>query len=387
MQYTPHMILHIDMDAFFASVEQMDNPDLKGKCVLVGRDSGRGVVAAASYEARKFGVHSAMPVFQAKKLCPQAVFVAPRKGRYSEISRRIMSLLREFSPLVEPVSIDEAFVDICGCGRLYGTPLETATLIKQRILETIHLTCSVGIAPNKFLAKIASDMNKPDGLFAILPHEVSPFIAALPIGKVPGVGKQTLKMLTTLSVETLGDVRRYSESFLESKFGKFGRRLAALAAGIDPSRVTPHSPTKSISSEHTLGRDTADIRELKRYLKVQADEVGRQLRKSDLRARTVVLKLKDTDFRQITRSKTLPFPTHSSETILCAAEKLLEAHNLSKKIRLTGVGASGLIEGNTPVQQSLFDGPVKRNETWEKVDKALDAITSKYGANSIRKGR
>jgi DNA polymerase-4 len=381
------MILHIDMDAFFASVEQMDNPDLKGKCVLVGRDSGRGVVAAASYEARKFGVHSAMPVFQAKKLCPQAVFVTPRKGRYGEISRRIMSLLNGFSPLVEPVSIDEAFVDISGCGRLYGTPLETATLIKQRIFETIGLTCSVGIAPNKFLAKIASDMNKPDGLFAVMPDEVHTFIATLPIGKVPGVGKQTRKVLETLSINTLGDVRKYSESFLVGRLGKFGHRLASLATGVDPSKVTPHSPMKSISSEHTLSKDTADIPELKRYLKTQAEEVGHQLRKSELRARTVILKLKDTDFRQITRSTTLPSATRSSETIFKAASTLLDAYGLSRKIRLIGVGASGLISSATPVQQSLFDGPVKRNETWEKVDKALDAITSKYGPGSIRRGR
>jgi len=380
------MILHIDMDAFFASVEQLDNPALKGKCVLVGRDSNRGVVAAASYEARKFGVHSAMPVFQAKKLCPHAIFVSPKKGRYGEVSRRIMSLLRDFSPLVEPVSIDEAYVDISGCGRLYGSPVETANLIKQRIFETVGLTCSVGIAPNKFLAKIASDINKPNGLFAIMPDEVQAFITTLPIHKVPGVGKQTRKTLERLSIETLGDVRKYSNSFLEGKLGKFGRRLAALAAGVDSSKVTPYSQTKSISSEHTLSRDIGDKQQLKGYLKSQANEVGRQLRKANLRARTIVLKLKDTDFKIITRSTTLPVPTRSSETIFNAASALLDTYGLSKKVRLIGVGASGLVSGSAPVQQELFDGMVKRNATWEKVDKTMDAISQKYGPGSIRKG-
>lgn len=381
------MILHIDMDAFFASVEQHDNPELKGKCVLVGRDSDRGVVAAASYEARKFGVHSAMPVFQARRLCPQAVYVTPRKGRYSEVSRQIMSILSGFSPLVEPVSIDEAFVDISGCGRLYGSPAETAETIKSRIFETTCLTCSVGIAPNKFLAKIASDMNKPDGLFAIMPNEVPAFIEILPIRKVPGVGKQTRKTLETLSIDTLGDVQKYTEQFLVGRLGKFGRRLASLAAGIDPSPVIPHTPAKSISSELTLSLDTGDKQLLKHYIQHQAEEVGRQLRKKELRARTVTLKLKDTDFKQVTRSKTLTVPTQSSETIFKSALLLLDAHHLEKKIRLIGVGASGFISGGSPVQQDLFDGPVKQNAAWEKIDRAMDAITSKFGAESIWKAK
>ena len=381
------MILHIDMDAFFASVEQHDRPELMGKCVLVARDTDRGVVTTASYEARKYGVHSAMPVFQARKLCPQAVYVPPRKGRYSEVSRHIMSLLSEFSPLVEPVSIDEAFVDISGCGRLYGSPSEIAETIKNRIFEATGLTCSVGIAPNKFLAKIASDMNKPNGLFAIMPDDVPAFIETLPIRKVSGVGKQTRKVLETLSIETLGDVQKFSEQFLVGRLGKFGRRLAALAAGIDPSPVIPHTPAKSISSEHTLSRDTADKQELKQYLQSQAEEVGRQLRKADMRARTVTLKVKDAEFKQVTRSKTLSVPTQSSETIFKSAFTLLDAYRLEKKIRLIGLGASGLIPGGTPVQQDLFDGPVKQNAAWEKVDRAMDAIASKFGSESIRKGK
>jgi DNA polymerase-4 len=381
------MILHIDMDAFFASVEQLDNPELKGKCVLVGRDSDRGVVAAASYEARKFGVHSAMPVFQAKKLCPQAIFVTPKKGRYGEVSRQIMSLLREFSPLVEPVSIDEAYVDVSGCDRLFGSPEQTAELIKTRIFKSTGLTCSVGIAPNKFLAKIASDMNKPDGLYAITPEEVPAFIRRLPIGKVPGVGRETRRILSGLSIEFLGDVRNYSEGLLVGKLGKFGRRLFSLAGGIDPSKVTPHTPVKSISSEKTLARNMGDKQLLMEYLKRQAEEVGHQLRRKNLRARTVTLKMKDADFKQVTRSTTLSTPTQSSETIYRSAAGLLDAHRLKKSLRLIGVGASGLVSGQAPVQQALFDGPEHKNATWEKIDRTLDAITTRYGTDSIRKGQ
>jgi len=229
-------------------------------------------------------------------------------------------------------------------------------------------------------------MNKPDGLFAITAEEMAAFIARLPVGKVPGVGPQTRKILETLSIGTLGDVQQYTEAFLVDRPGKFGRRLAALAAGIDPSKVTPHTPTKSISSEHTLSRDMGDKTLLAQYLKRQAGEVGRQLRKENLRARTVTLKLKESDFRQVTRSTTLASPTQSSETIYRAAAALLDAWRIEKRIRLIGVGASGLVPASTPMQQSLFDGPARKNETWEKVDRAMDAITSKYGSDSIRKG-
>jgi DNA polymerase-4 len=327
-----------------------------------------------------------MPVFQARKRCPQAVFVTPRKGRYAEVSRQIMSLLSGFSPLVEAVSIDEAYMDISGCEKLYGPPVETARRIKTRIFEATGLTCSVGIAPIKFLAKIAPDINKPDGLFAVTKEEMPTFIAGLPVGKVPGVGPRTRTILKALSIETLGDVQKYSESLLVARLGKFGRRLSALAAGTDPSTVTPHTPTKSISSEQTLSRNVGDKALLARVLKDQAGEVGRQLRKENLRARTVTLKLKESDFRQVTRSITLPSPTQSSETIYRSAANLLDAWRIEKQIRLIGVGASGLVPASTPVQQQLFDGPERKNVTWEKVDRTMDAITARYGNGSIRKG-
>jgi DNA polymerase-4 len=202
------MILHIDMDAFYASVEQLDNPRLKNKCVIVGGTSNRGVVSAASYEARRFGIHSAMPIYQAKQKCPHGIFVPPRMSRYKAVSKKVMALLRDFSPLVEPVSIDEAYMDITGCQRLFGEPQETAGEIKRQIKETVQLTCSIGVAPNKFLAKIASDLEKPDGLTLILPDRVAEFIDSLPIKKVPGVGKKMYRQLELLRIRTLGDVQR-----------------------------------------------------------------------------------------------------------------------------------------------------------------------------------
>ena len=225
------MILHIDMDAFYASVEQLDDPRLKNKCVVVGGTSNRGVVSAASYEARRFGVRSAMPIYQARQKCPHGIFVPPRMDRYQAISKKIMTILRDFSPLVEPVSIDEAYVDITGCQRLFGEPLEIAREIKGKIWDTVNLTCSVGIAPKKFLAKIASDMQKPDGLTMIPADEVAAFVESLPVGKVPGIGNKMHRQLELLGIRALGDVRRLPQKTLLQHLGKFGARLHALACG------------------------------------------------------------------------------------------------------------------------------------------------------------
>jgi DNA polymerase-4 len=379
------MILHIDMDAFFASVEQRDAPELKGKCVIVGGDSDRGVVSAASYEARRYGVHSAMPIFQARRLCPEGIFVRPRMSRYQSVSREIMLLLQDFSPLVEVVSIDEAYLDAGGCERLQGDVLQMAAAIKAQVFEKIQLTCSIGIAPLRFLSKIASDVNKPNGLFAIMPEEVSAFIETLPIEKVPGVGRKTKEQLTALSIETLGDVTKQSARIILDRFGKFGNRLLSLAAGVDNTPITPHRATKSISSEHTLRMDTDEKSMLQKFLLEQSEIVGRQLRKKGFRARTVSLKIKDTDFKLLTRRLTLPKPTQSSETIYDSAVQLLAAYDIVNPVRLVGVGAENLISGDTPVQLDLFGGPLKKNANWEKVDKAVDAITQKYGPGSVQK--
>lgn len=381
------MILHIDMDAFYASVEQRDRPELKGRCVIVGGKTNRGVVAAASYEARAFGVHSAMPIFQARRICPDAVYVSPRRDRYLTVSRDIMSILRTYSPLVETVSIDEAFVDITGCGRLHGDVMGTITDIKGRILAETQLTCSVGGAPVKFLAKIASDMDKPDGQYVVWPAQMPGFIDTLPIEKVPGVGKKTAAHLGALHIRTLGDVKRFSADALINRLGKFGYRLADLAAGIDRSRVTPGGAAKSISSEVTLPGDTADRDALRRHMLDQAEEVGRQLRKKGLRAKAVTIKVKHADFKLYTRRVTLPSPTQSARRIYRAATALLGAYSLSTPVRLIGVGVSGFLHASAPTQMDLFAGAPRKNANWEKVDKAVDSIERKFGKGSVKKAR
>ncbi len=379
-------ILHIDMDAFFASVEQLDDPALRGRCVVVG-GSHRGVVAAASYEARKFGIHSAMPMFQALRRCPHLIVVAPRRWRYSELSRQIMDILRSFSPLVEPISIDEAYMDIGGCQRLHGTPRETALAIKNRIHSQTGLTCSVGIAPNKFIAKIASDMHKPDGLTEITPNQVASFIDALPVGKVPGVGRHALQILNDCGIYTLGQVRQFSIDHLVRRMGKFGYRLAALARGRDDSPVIPESEAKSISSETTLAQDTRDRDTLAGHLLEHAGKVAHQLRRHDMRARTVTLILKTSDFRRHTRSQTLARPAQASEAIYQTAISLLNDFVLNQDVRLIGVGTGGLQPASQPVQQPLF--PESHGHSglrWEKVDRAIDAIAERYGERTIRRG-
>jgi DNA polymerase-4 len=304
-------------------------------------------------------------------------------GRYKEISKKVMALLRDFSPLVEPVSIDEAYMDITGCQRLFGEPQETAREIKRQIKETVQLTCSIGVAPNKFLAKIASDLEKPDGLTLILPDKVSEFIDSLPIKKVPGVGKKMHRQLELLSIRTLGDVQRLPEKTLVKHLGKFGQRLRALSSGTDHSPVSPHAPHKSISSERTLAADTDDTKLLKRYLLRQSEEVAKQLRKAAVRAKTITIKIKDADFKQITRRTTIAIPTQSSKTIYRHAERLMDNFKITKKIRLIGVGTSGFSSVTASVQMGLFDTNEQPGDDWEKVDQALDSIGKKFGKDVV----
>jgi DNA polymerase-4 len=379
------MILHIDMDAFFASVEQLDNPWLRGKCVLVGGTSSRGVVMACSYEARKFGVHSAMPVFQAREKCPQGIFVPPRRERYQEVSKKIMAILRQFTPQVEVVSIDEAYLDVSGCGRLHGDPENLALKIKKEIKNSLRLTSSVGVAPVKFLAKIASDMNKPDGLTIIRPEEVDAFIESLVIQKVPGVGRKTFQQLEAMGVKTLGDIKKFPESMLLNRLGKFGSHLLALSSGRDHSAVTPFAPPKSVSSERTLSEDTQDIERLKTCLLQQAEEVARQLRKANVKAGTITLKLKHADFKQVTRSKTVAAPTQSSKTIYRCAVQLLDDYRLAQKVRLIGVGTTGFKSAEMPVQRDLFEKERQSDADWSRVDRTLESITQKFGADAIKR--
>ncbi len=378
------MILHLDMDAFFAAVEKLDTPALAGKCVVVGSDSPRAVVAAASYEARRFGVRSAMPVYQARRLCPQAVVVPPRHGRYKEVSAQVMACLRSFSPLVEQVSIDEAFMDIHGCSRLYGVPVRMASRIKASIWDQVGLTCSVGIAPCKFLAKIASDLEKPDGLTVIEPEQVDDFIRRLPISKVPGVGAKAKRMLAKMGIETLGQVKQWPTQLLVTRLGSFGLKLAMFSQGRDDSPVKPDRPVKSISREKTLAQDTRDKRIIQQYLLEHAQLVARRLRSRRLRAATVFIKLKSGDFRQYTRQCRLPRPSQSANRLYLAALDLLEQFGDLPLIRLVGLGAGSLQAELLPRQDSLFGQDTYRDCRWETVERAADEVVRRFGRDLVR---
>ncbi len=379
------MIIHVDMDAFYASVEQLDNPDLKGQCVMVGGTTNRGVVSAASYEARKFGVHSAMPIFQARKKCPHGVFVPPRMSRYKAVSQRIMTILKGYSPLVEMVSIDEAYIDITGCTGILGSPREIALTIKKKILKETCLSCSVGVAPVRFLAKIASDLEKPDGLTMIHPEQVNGFIDALAIQKVPGVGKKSTEQLNRIGIRFLGDIKQYPREILTRRLGKFGYRLIDLSNGIDPTPVSPESEHKSVSSELTLAKNTLDTHCLKQTLLQQSERVSRELRKMGVKAKVITLKLKHDDFKQVTRRMTIQSPTQSTDTIYKEAVRLLDQYSLTRKVRLVGVGASGFVSVAEPVQMDIFDKTPAGNKNWEKVDKTLDHIGKKFGKNVVHR--
>jgi DNA polymerase-4 len=385
--WAPHRVIaHIDMDAFYAAVEVLDDPRLAGRPVIVGGDMRRGVVSAASYEARKYGVHSAMPLFRARRLCPDGVFVPVRMDRYVEVSRVVMACLEGFSPLVEQVSVDEAYIDLTGTEQLLGPPEKAARAIKRRIGETTSLTCSIGLSTSKLLAKIASDMNKPDGLTIVPPSAVGEFLSALPVAKVPGIGKKSEAELAKLGIERVGDIAKFSPRWLEERFGKFGVWLIETARGGDDSPVVPYAQPKSVSAEDTLAEDTEDRRILKRYLLEQSERVGRRLREEGLRGRTVTLKLKFHDFAQITRSETLDEPTQLGDVVYREAVKLLDAQPSGSKVRLVGVGVSNLESGSSPAQMSLFREAPSPQDKWEKVEKAADEITKRFGDGAVKRG-
>lgn len=378
--------MHIDMDAFFASVEQLDDPSLRGRPVIVGGSSERGVVSAASYEARRYGVRSAMPTVTARKLCPQGVFVAGRRHRYAEVSRMVMAVLHDFSPVVEQASVDEAYLDATGLERLFGPVDEMALRLKGRVYEvTGGLTCSVGLAPVKFLAKIASDVNKPDGVFILPPEDVAAFLATLPVGRIPGVGKRMLESLDLLGVRTAGDVLRHPVSFWERRFGKGGLVLHDRARGIDPRPLEPWTPPKSESAEVTLAADTADRAVLRRWLLAQAERVGGSLRRQGLAGRTITLKIKYADFRQLTRSRTLPEPVSATQTIFEEAWALLEALDLEGKVRLVGLGVSHF-GGERQMSLPIGGMPRRDDARRERLDATLDRLRARFGAEAVVRG-
>ena len=374
-------ILHIDMDAFYASVEKVDNPQLAGKPVIIG-GADRGVVAAASYEARRFGVRSAMPVFQARRLCPNGIFLPVRRERYQEVSRRVMEVLDTVSPLVEQVSIDEAYIDITGTESLHGPEITLIQKIKEAIKAQTLLTCSIGIAPNRFLAKIASETHKPDGWTIIREEDVAALLEKLPIGKIPGIGGKTEHILRELGVRTAVDALKFSREFWVKRLGKNGLVLYERAQGIGPWEVVPHRPPKSCSAENTFPRDIANGEELRRYLRSQSEEVGRHLRKLDVKGKTVTLKVKFSSFKTVTRSVTLPHATNCTRIIHDTVSKLLEELTFSEKVRLTGVGVSGFSDGQE--QARLFPDPLMIKQ--EKLDRAMDRIQDRFGRKVIQRG-
>ncbi len=380
------MILHMDMDAFFASVEQRDNPRLRGKALVVSGHSKRSVVSTASYEARKFGIHSAMPLFQALRLCPHLTIVSGNREKYIRDSKKIMEILSRFTPLVEPVSIDEAYMDIQGCETLFGSPKQIAMKIQHQVAQELGLTCSIGAAPVRFLAKIASDMNKPNGFTMIDKDNMAEFINTLPIGKVPGVGKQAMVAMTALNIQCLGDIQRLPPQVLDTKFGKMGQRLSALSRGIDPTPVGGRTVRKSISSETTLSQDISAPADIKQVLLACAQRVGKDLRKKRWLCHHVSIKIKFSDFTQITRVKKTRSWISSSNAIYDEARILLHRVNLKKRIRLIGVGVSHFMDESRPVQMSLIPDPAEiANKQWESVDHAVDAVMDKFGSNVIQK--
>jgi DNA polymerase-4 len=372
------VILHLDMDAFFTSVEQADDPRLQGKPVVIGQ-SLRGVASAASYEARKYGIKSAMPIVQAKKLCPHAVFLPGRMSRYREVSGQIMDIMRALCPVVEQASVDEAYADISGTLRIFGLPENLARRLKAEILSVTRLTCSVGIAPNKFLAKIASDWNKPDGLTSIRPADVPAFLHNLPLGKIPGVGKHFQEELRRIGVTTIPHVLAQPRAYWSGTMGKRGTFLHDRALGLDDSPVVPGNDPKSCSAENTLDRDTLDRTLLERWLLIQAERIGRELRGLGKKGLTVTLKIKFQDFSSITRSRTLPRPTDITTEILEAARQLLAAEKLTQPVRLIGTGVSNF----RFVQAELPLMPNEGRKRCQKLDQAMDRIRDKFGNSSI----
>jgi DNA polymerase IV len=390
-------ILHVDMDAFYASVEVRDDPTLAGKPVAVGGPaSGRGVIASASYAARKFGVRSAMPTGEATRLCPELVLVRPSFDKYTAESRRIMTIFRSYTPQVEPLSLDEAFLDVSGCELLFGDPVEIGRAIKRDILRETGLVASVGVASSKFIAKLASDMDKPDGFRVILPEEVETVLGPLPVSRIFGVGPRTAKRLEALGVTTIADLAARDRDEVMRRFGATGAWIHDLAHGIDSRRVTPRREEKSYSLERTFPKDVSSREELRLRLLEFCEEIAFRLRDAGLRGRTVSIKARYPSFKTVTRTKSLPFSTNVGVRLYSAARELLERVPAGP-LRLLGLQVSNLEDVRTPQQGLLFGSaaeadkpaePAKPSfpERLERVSPGLDRLRHKYGHGVVVPG-
>lgn len=379
-------ILHVDMDAFFVSVELLERPDLVGKPVAVGGSSDRSIISSASYEARARGVHSAMSVVKAKQLCPELVLLPVGMSNYSAMSRRVMEVFTEFTPLVEPLSIDEAFLDVTGAQRLLGTPREIAFAIRQRILDQLGLPCSVGIASTKFVAKLASQRAKPNGVLEIEPEHTLEFLHALPISAMWGVGRVTEEKLAGRGIETVGELAAYPVDKLKRAVGEASaHRLHQLANGHDVRSVETDRVTKSVGNEVTFDRDLVDPTPLLRELLFLSHKVSARLRAKGVKGRTVALKVKFADFSIITRSHTLVEPTDSSQRIYETVTELFEQAELKgRPVRLIGVRLEHLVDVDSVDAALWID---EDDSQWQAIDKASDALRSKFGKNAVTPAR
>lgn len=377
-------IAHIDCDAFYASVEKRDNPELQDKPVIVG-GGHRGVVSAACYLARMYGVGSAMPMFKALKACPDAVVIKPDMAKYSSVGREVRTLMEAVTPLVEPISIDEAFLDLSGTSQLHGgCPARTLAQLVKRIEDEIGVTASVGLSYSKFLAKIASDLDKPRGFAMIGEAEAPAFLAEKPIGIIWGVGKAFRTQLTNDGIRHVRDLLPYDEAQLVARYGRIGSRLYFFARGIDDRKVEPHSAMKSISAETTFNEDIKDLAPLEKQLWPLCEKVSKRLKAKALAGGNIILKLKTSDFKQITRSRTLENPTQLSEVIYQESRRMLANTADGRRFRLIGVGTSDLQDGETADPPSLL---VPELAQVAKVERAMDAVRLKLGDDAIKKGR
>ena len=376
-------ILHVDLDAFFAAVEQRDRPELRGRPVVVGVGGphDRGVVSAASYEARRFGVHSAMPLRTAARLCPEAVFVPVRGSVYAAVSREVMGILRRYTPALEQISIDEAFLDVAGSELLFGPPSAIARDIRRDVAREVGLTASVGVATTKLVAKVASDLQKPNGLVLVAPGTEAAFLAPLPISRLWGVGPKTAGSLAELGVRTIGDLAALPDDLLARRFGRQGPVLRQRARGVDPSPVSAGDRARSVSHEHTFDVDTSDLEVLERTLLALSEGVAGRLRAGGVRGRTVSVKVRDASFRTTARQRTLAQATDQTEVVFAAALDLARPQLRGIRVRLLGVAASHLDDDD---QLAFFDSADERQR---RAAAAADAIRRRYGAGAIRRAR
>jgi DNA polymerase IV len=376
-------ILHVDMDAFYASVELRDRPDLRGRPVVVGGLGARGVVLSATYEARAFGVRSAMPVGRARRLCPQAVFISPRHRLYGEVSREVMAIFRAVTPEVEPLSLDEAFLDVSGALRRLGTPRQIAELIRQQVREQQSITCSVGVASVKFAAKIASARCKPDGLLVVGETGLLDFLHPLPVGALWGVGERAQEVLTRLGLRTVGDIAHVPVATLRRELGAAGEHLHALAWGRDERPVMPRREEKSVGAEETFPVDVDDPEVIRKELLRLSGRTAQALRGAGCVARTVTVKLRLASFKTITRSRTLGEPTDVAREIYATACALYEGSGLGSRarLRLVGVRATGLRPATEAARQLAFGD---RLVGWREAEQAMDRITRRFGTDAVR---